>query len=110
MPGDPALPGGRVALVDERHDLIAEVVHVAAGPRGVDELGAAEGSPRVYEHDDRRRALAGGEHRVDSLDDGGLTCLAREPGVELAAVALSQIHRRNPSASRYPGRAVHGEG
>ena len=91
---------GRVALVDERDDLVAQVVQVAAGARRVQELGAAQRGPGVDEHDDRVRAVPGGEHRVEPLDVGGLERGAPDPHVELAGVALEDVDRREPLPAR----------
>ena len=82
----------RVALVDERYDLVAEVVHVASGRGRVDELGAAVARPRIDEHDNRRGALAVREKVVD----GVRSCSARrrerfEPHVELPGHALDDV-------------------
>ena len=85
----------RVALVDERHDLVAQVVQVAAGAARVEELRAAARRPRVDEHDHRVRALAGREHRVEALDHRRLERGAAEPHVDLPAVALDHVHRRD---------------
>ena len=60
LAGDPAVVavgGRRVALVDERHDLVAEVGLVVAGAGRVEELRAAVGGPAVDHDDDRVRAL-----------------------------------------------------
>ena len=48
----------REALVDERHDLVAEVGAVAPDARRVDPLRAADRRPAVDEHDDRLRLRA----------------------------------------------------
>ena len=89
-----AARGRRVALVDERHDLVAQVVLVAPGAGRVEELRAAEGGPGVDEDDDRVGAFAGGEQRVEALDHRRLERLAREPHVELAGVALDDVDAR----------------
>ena len=84
----------RVAVVHERHRLVAQVVLVAAEAARVQELRAAVGGPAVDERDDRVRALAGGEHRVEALDHRRLERRAVEPHVELAGVALDHVHAR----------------
>ncbi len=89
-----AVRRGRVAIVDEAHHLVAQVVLVAAGPGGVQVLGAAVRGPGVHEDDDRIRTFAGGEHGVDPLEDIRLKGLATPPGVELAEVPLDHVDAR----------------
>ena len=89
-----AVGRGRVAVVDEAHHLVAQVVLVAAGPGGVQVLGAAVRGPGVDEDDDRIRAFAGGEHGVHPLEDVRLEGLATPPGVELAEVPLDHVDAR----------------
>ena len=80
-----------VAGVDERDDLVAQVVLVAPGAGGVEELRAAVARPAVREHDDRVRAVAGGEHRVEALEHRRLQRRAVGPHVELAGVAHDHV-------------------
>jgi hypothetical protein len=97
LPRQPAVVAARecrVAGVHEGHDLVAEVVRVAAGGGGVEELRAAVARPRVGEHDERRRALGGGEQRVDALDHRRLEGVAAQPHVELAGEALDLVDDR----------------
>ena len=103
-----AVGGRRVARVDELDDLVAEVVHVAPGAGRVEELRAAVARPGVDEHDDRVRAGARGEQRVEGLDHRRLERVAREPHVELARVALDHVDRgqRARVVALDAGRAV----
>ena len=80
--GDRAIP-----LVDERHDLVAQVRQVVARPGGVEELAAAERGPAVDPDDDRRagRPLARtGRRRAPGSSDGtatgSATCRAGRSG------------------------------
>ena len=86
-----AVRRGRVALVDERHDLLAEVGLVAAGPGRVEELRSAVARPAVDHHDDRVGTVLGGEHRVHALDEGRLERAPARPHVELSRVALDHV-------------------
>ena len=83
----------RVALVDERDDFIAEVVHVPAGAGRVQELRPTARRPGVDEHDDRGRAVAAGEHRIEPLDHGRLESRAGEPHVDLPGEPLDDVDR-----------------
>ena len=98
----------RIALLDERDDLVAQVVLIAAEPERVQELRTAVGRPAVDERDQRVRAVAGGEHRVDPLDHRGLERGAVEPHVDLARVALDDVDdgQRSRVVELDPGRAV----
>jgi hypothetical protein len=94
--GDPpvrAVGQRRIVGVDERHDLVAQVVEVGTGRRGVDELRAAERGPGVDEHHERRRARPRGEHRVEALDPGELEARPVQPLVELPGERLEQVDR-----------------
>ena len=121
LSGDPAVVavgGGGVALVDERHNFVAQVVLVAARAGGVQVLGAAVGRPAIHEDDDRVGALPGCEHRVDALEHVPLEGLAAPPGIELPEVALDdvdggkrtgvvELHSRGPvHEQRPPGRVA----
>ena len=98
----------RIALLDERDDLVAQVVLIAAEPERVQELRTAVGRPAVDERDQRVRAVAGGEHRVDPLDHRELERGAVEPHVDLARVALDDVDdgQRSRVVELDPGRAV----
>src|SRR5207249_9538058 len=64
LAADPPVRGrgeGRVAGVDERDDLVAEIRVVVADAGRVEELRAAVRRPRVDEDDERRRAALVGE-------------------------------------------------
>jgi hypothetical protein len=97
----------RITLVDERRHLVTQIVHVAPDARRVQKLGAADRGPGVDEYDDGVGTVAGGEHLVDSLDHRRVERRALCPRVRLAAVALDQVHRRDPrTRPADPGRAV----
>ncbi len=71
LSGEPAVVAvgpRRVALVHERHHLVAQVVLIAPGARRVQELRASVTGPGIDEHDHRRRAVARGEHRVQAIE------------------------------------------
>ena len=96
LAGDPAVRrlGERpVARVDERDDLVAEVLAVAAGARRVDELRAAVRRPGVDGDDERRRAALLREQPVDELRRARPECGAVLPHVELPGHALDQVDR-----------------
>ena len=89
-----AIGGGRIALVDERDDLVAEVGLIAPGPGRVEELRSAVAGPAVDHDDDRVGAIRRGQHRVHPLDEGRLEGAAAGPHVELAGVALDHVDAR----------------
>ena len=89
-----AVGGGGIALVHERHHLVAQVVVVPAGPGRVQELAAAERRPRVDEHDDRRRRTTPGEHRVGRLHERLAVRRPVVPHRDGAGVALDHIDAR----------------
>ena len=89
LSGDPpvvAVRRGRVAAVDEGNDLVAQVVEVAPGRRGVEELRTAERGPGVDIDDDRvGAAFPGvGEHRVEPLDRVRFEGRPRQPRSQAA--------------------------
>ena len=89
LAADAAEPVRLVALVDERHDLVAEVGVVAAAAGGVDELRAADGRPGVDEDDPRVDVRV-----VEELEEGRPEGGAVAPHVELAGEALEHVDRR----------------
>jgi hypothetical protein len=58
-----------VALVHERHDVVAQVGQVVAGAGRVAELAAAERRPAIDPDDDHRRRLPSGEEVVGELGE-----------------------------------------
>jgi hypothetical protein len=101
---------GRVGAVHERHHLVAQVVEVAPGARGVEELAAPQRGPAVDEHDDRRRrCVLPREQLVDQLGHGGPEGAAVPPHVDLAGVALDHVDGRVAAARVVadPGGQVH---
>ena len=56
-----------VVLVDEGHDLVAEVGQIVAGPRRVEELTSPERGPAVDPDDDDGRGLLASEQVVGEL-------------------------------------------
>ena len=93
-----AQPVRLVALVHERHDLVAEVGVVAAAAGRVDELRAADGRPGVDEDDARVDVGV-----VEELEEGRAEGGAVAPHVELAGVALEHVDGR---AALVAGRRV----
>jgi hypothetical protein len=67
---------------------------VAAGPRRVEELAAAERGPTVDPDADRRRRLASGKQLVGELGEGGPKRGPVAPHVELAGKALDYVDGR----------------
>jgi hypothetical protein len=100
---------GRIARIDERGDLVAQVVLVAAEGERVQELRAAVAGPAVDEHDDRVGTLACREHRVEPLEHRRLEPGPVEPHVELARVALDDVDARQRArvVEVHAGWAIH---
>src|SRR5688572_5889008 len=91
-----------VALVYERHDLAADVRVVAAAPRRVDELRAADRRPGVDEDD-----ACVDVRVVEQLEERRPERGAVAPHLDLAGEALEDVDR---GAARVRVRRVHSEG
>ena len=82
-----------MAGIHPRHELVAEIGVVVAGPRRVEELAAAERRPRVDEDDDRRRNGGICKELVHELDDRWPERSPVSPHVDLSRQALDQVDR-----------------
>jgi hypothetical protein len=80
-----------IAVVDERHDLVAEVRVVAPGPGRVDELAAAVRRPGVDVDNEARGRVAAREERVRLLGEGPAERRAVPPHRDVARVALEDV-------------------
>ncbi len=83
-----------VALVDERHDLLAEVRVVAARAGRVEELAAPELRPRVDEDDDGGLRGPRGERLVAELEEVLPEGRDVAPRAEEAGQPLDDVERR----------------
>jgi hypothetical protein len=98
----------RVARVNERNQLLAQIGVVAAGARRIDELAAAERCPAVHHRNPARRDGGIAEQRIDELNGRQALRTAVAPHVELTAEALDEVDDRKPARVVAWGR-VHPE-
>lgn len=104
LPLDAPVPGiieGPVAVVNERHDVVAQVAVVKARAGRVNELRTPVCGPGIDIDHQARRRLAAGEEFVGGLWEREPVGTAVRPHRYLACVALEHVYRRVP-----PGRLI----
>ena len=102
---------GAVALVDEWHDLAADVRVVVACPGRVDVLRAAERGPRVDVDDDHGLDLSAGDPRIRLLGERPAVRRPVPPHGNLPRVALEDVDGRIAALGLVvvAGRHIHPE-
>ncbi len=88
-----AVGDGPVGRVDPGDDLLTQVGVVLPGAGRVEALAAAVPRPRVDEHDDRRRYVAGREERIEQLRVGLPERRPVEPHPDVTGVPHRHVDR-----------------